>query len=81
VLNLFSEVKTLTMRIVKLLTATTVGAGLLLVSSLSMQAKPEYSKAEKKPCTTCHVSNKSKELNDVGKKYKETHKLPADAKK
>ena len=31
--------------------------------------KPDYSKKEKKPCTTCHVSAKSKELNDTGKFY------------
>lgn len=69
------------MRIVKLFVATMAGVGLFMISTLSMQAKPEFSKAEKKPCTTCHVSNKSKELNEVGKKYKETKKLPADAKK
>jgi hypothetical protein len=30
-------------------------------------AKPDYTKKEKKPCTFCHASAKSKELNDAGK--------------
>jgi hypothetical protein len=41
------------------------------------EAKPEYSKKEKATCVTCHVSAKSKELNDTGKYYKEHKALPA----
>ena len=44
--------------------------GAIACSSLSY-AKPEYTKKEKKACTFCHVSAKSKELNDAGKYYKE----------
>lgn len=44
----------------------------LLVSTSSLSfAKPEYSKKEKKPCTTCHVKAGSKDLNDAGKYYKD----------
>jgi len=45
-------------------------AGVLVSSTLSY-AKPEYTKKEKKGCTYCHVTAKSKELNDAGKYYKE----------
>ncbi len=31
--------------------------------------KPEYTKKEKKGCTFCHVTAKSKELNKVGECY------------
>lgn len=34
-----------------------------------------YQKQENKPCVTCHVSIKSKELNDVGKCFKKKLKL------
>ena len=44
--------------------------GLVACSTLSY-AKPEYTKKEKKACTFCHVSAKSKELNEAGKYYKE----------
>jgi hypothetical protein len=45
-------------------------AGVLVSSTLSY-AKPEYTKKEKKGCTYCHVTAKSKELNDAGKYYKD----------
>jgi hypothetical protein len=35
------------------------------------QAKPEYSKKEKKGCTFCHVKMGSKDLTAAGKYYKE----------
>jgi cytochrome c553 len=38
-------------------------------------ATKEMSKKEKKPCTTCHVKMGSKDLNDVGKYYKEKKTL------
>jgi len=44
--------------------------GALVCSTLSY-GKPEYTKKEKKACTYCHVSAKSKELNDAGKYYKD----------
>ena len=53
----------------------------LIAPAFRLDAKPEYSKTEKKPCTACHVSNKSKELNDTGKYYKEHKKLPAATEK
>ena len=46
--------------------------GVLLNVNMSM-AKTDYTKKEKKPCTACHVTAKSKELNDAGKYY-EKHK-------
>jgi hypothetical protein len=50
------------------------GAGFLLNSTLGY-ANLNYTKAEKKPCVTCHVSIKSKELNAVGKCYKQKRTL------
>ena len=40
-----------------------------LFSSAISFAKPEYTKKEKNPCVTCHVTANSKELNDAGKCY------------
>ena len=57
------------MRILQIL----IPAG-ILISSLALTtvvsvAKPEYTKKEKKGCTTCHVASGKKDLNDVGKCY------------
>jgi len=48
--------------------------GLVMTSSLSF-GKKEYTAKEKKPCATCHVTAASKDLNDVGKYYKEKKTL------
>jgi hypothetical protein len=64
------------MRLTKVIVPSFVAFGLLLVGNYNVQAKPAYAKAEKTGCVTCHVSAKSKELNDTGKVYKETKKLP-----
>ena len=48
----------------------------LFVAIPKSEAKPEYSKKEKTSCVTCHVSAKSKELNEKGKHYKEHKTLP-----
>ncbi|MBI4908661.1 MAG: hypothetical protein HY820_33890 [Acidobacteria bacterium] len=53
-----------------------VVAGLILSATLSF-GKPEYTKKEKKGCVSCHVTAKSKELNDVGKCYGEKKDLKA----
>lgn len=45
------------------------------MTSVTSYAKPEYTKKEKKPCVTCHVSAKSKELNDTGKCYDKSKSL------
>jgi hypothetical protein len=58
------------MRLKWILPATVLGMGMLISSTLSF-AKVEYTKKEKKPCTFCHVTAKSKELNAAGKYYKE----------
>lgn len=49
-------------------------AGLVTFSSLTV-AKPEYSKKESKKCVDCHVKAGSKDLNDMGKYYKEHKSL------
>jgi hypothetical protein len=63
------------MKLVKLIPALSVVAlGAFLATNVSY-ATPEMTKKEKKPCTTCHVTAKSKELNEVGKYYKEKNTL------
>lgn len=53
-----------------LIPVLTLAAAFLATSGISYATK-EMSKKEKKPCVTCHPKGKMKELNDVGKYYKE----------
>ena len=55
------------------LPAIILGAGFLALTTAVSYAKPEYTKAEKKACTFCHVDSKTKpkELTDAGTYYKE----------
>ena len=55
-----------------LLPAATLLAAFVATSGVTFASK-EIQKKEKKPCTTCHT--KGKELNDVGKYYKEKKTL------
>ena len=48
----------------------TFGMALTTVS----YGKPEYTKKEKKGCAYCHVTARSKELNEVGKCYEKNDK-------
>ena len=43
----------------------------LTFSLTRSDGKAEYTKKEKKGCVYCHVSAKSKDLNEAGKYYKE----------
>ena len=49
-------------------------AGFFLPTML-VQAKPEYTKKEKKSCTFCHTAQGKKELNEAGDYYKDKHTL------
>ncbi len=53
--------------------ALVVAIGFMVCSTAPVQAKPEYTKKEKKACTFCHVDSKAKpkDLTDAGKYYKE----------
>ena len=63
------------MKTIKLvIPAVLLTAGLLFNTSASF-AKPEYTKKEKKGCAVCHVTAKSKDLNEVGKCYHEKKTL------
>ena len=44
---------------------------LTLASGPRTEAKPEFAKKESKACTYCHVKLGDKELNEVGKYYKD----------
>ena len=54
----------------KYLVPAVVLMGSVLITATSY-AKPDFTKSTKKACTFCHVTAKSKELNDAGKYYKE----------
>lgn len=49
-------------------------AGFTIGSTLSY-GKAEYTKKEKKACVACHVTAKSKELNETGKCYEKDKSL------
>ena len=70
------------MKILKLLIPAGILISSLVLTTAITVAKPEYSKKEKKGCTTCHTANGKKELNDVGKCYETKKSLETcDAKK
>jgi hypothetical protein len=50
-------------------------AAAFMLAGGAAYATKEMSKKEKKPCTTCHVKMGSKDLNAVGKFYKEKKTL------
>jgi hypothetical protein len=71
------------MKYLRLIMPAAALLGLLFSTSSLTFATKEMSKKEKKPCTTCHPKGNNKELNDVGKYYKEKKSLdgaPAPAK-
>jgi hypothetical protein len=53
-----------------ILPVATLLAAFLATSGVSWATK-EISKKEKKPCTVCHPKGNLKQLNDVGKYYKD----------
>ncbi|HTM51303.1 MAG TPA: hypothetical protein VL285_21560 [Bryobacteraceae bacterium] len=59
------------MRLAKLAIPSAVLVFGLVLGSTQSYAKPEYTKKEKKGCTYCHVTAKSKDLNEAGKYYKD----------
>ena len=64
------------MRCSKYIVSTAILFAGLFVAIPQSEAKPEYTKKEKKSCVTCHVKNGAKELNDAGKHYKNKGTLP-----
>jgi len=50
--------------------ALVLALGILVYSNVAL-AKPEYTKKEKKGCAYCHVTAKTKELNEAGQYYKD----------
>jgi cytochrome c551/c552 len=55
--------------------AVVLALGLLVVATPKGEAKPEFSKKEKKACGFCHTTPKGPALNDAGKYYKEKKTL------
>lgn len=63
------------MKKLPLIVSTGVLVLAFVMSATLSFGKPEYSKKEKKGCVACHVSAKSKDLNDTGKCYHEKKDL------
>lgn len=63
------------MRTLRFVLPASIALTALLLSTVTIQAKPEFSKKEKKGCTFCHIANGKKELNPAGDYYKEKHTL------
>ena len=61
------------MRTVKVVVPLMVLVVGLSISSWISYAKPEYTKKEKKACVYCHVKATSKQLNDIGRCYKDNN--------
>ncbi|HNY42411.1 MAG TPA: hypothetical protein PKJ41_18565 [Bryobacteraceae bacterium] len=56
-------------------------AAVLMMAGGAAYATKEIQKKEKKPCTACHVKTGAKDLNEVGKYYKEKKTLEGAPKK
>ena len=63
------------MRTLRFVLPASIALAGFLLPTVMVQAKPEFSKKEKKSCTFCHVANGKKELNAAGDYYKEKHSL------
>lgn len=63
------------MKPIKTLIAATALIVGLAINTIPSNAKPEFSKKEKTGCKTCHVTVKSKDLNDTGKCYQKEQSL------
>ncbi len=68
-------------KLVRLALPAAAFTAVLMMSGGAAFATKELSKNEKKPCTTCHAKAGSKDLNDVGKYYKEKKTLEGAPKK
>lgn len=62
-------------KVVRLVFPAAAFAAVLMLGGGAAYATKELSKKEKKPCTACHVKAGSKDLNNVGKYYKEKKTL------
>lgn len=73
------------MRLIKFLVPAVVLIGGLTLSTVNSYGKAEFSKSTKKPCATCHTAKPpakdGKDLNAVGKCYKEKKSLDGCAEK
>jgi hypothetical protein len=69
------------MKLFRLAMPVAAFAAVLMLSGGAAFATMEFSKKEKKPCLTCHVKVGAKDLNDVGKYYKEKKTLVGAPKK
>lgn len=62
----------MSMKFLKFAIPCTVAAGGLMLTAVQSRATPAYAKKEGGlKCTVCHVAMGKKDLNDVGKCYKE----------
>jgi hypothetical protein len=57
------------MKTLKVALPAIILAASFALASAPLFGKPEYAKKEKTGCVTCHVTAKSKDLNETGKHY------------
>jgi hypothetical protein len=69
------------MKKLKLALPALILAASIALTSADAFGKPEYTKKEKTACVTCHVTAKSKELNETGKHYADKKTLQGAPKK
>ena len=63
------------MKILKVVLPAAVLAAGIAITLVPVHATPALAKKEKKGCSTCHVSAKSKDLNKTGECYKDSKTL------
>ena len=63
------------MKFVRMILPAAIVAAGFFATTQDVSATVELAKKEKAGCTSCHVKPKEKELNDVGKCYKESKNL------
>lgn len=65
------------MKLFRYLAPAAVLAAGFLMTTTDVQANKDVAKKEKTGCKTCHVEVNKKDLNDVGKCYKDSKDLKA----
>ena len=68
-------------KLIRLALPAAMFAAAVMMTGGAAYATKEISKKEKKPCTVCHTKVGQKDLNDVGKFYKEKKTLEGAPKK
>jgi hypothetical protein len=69
--KLLKLISDMTQKLLRRMLPAFILAGGLWTGLTPSYGKPEYTRKEKQKCVFCHVSDKSYELNEAGKYYRE----------